>query len=196
MKFYFLFLLPVLFFVACGEEPTPEPVAVVEVMPEPTPEPIVLPKFPLSMELIHKHSLSSQEICDLQLYISSDIDLQRKIPASSSNVSNGTLIVSKQDRIHRILIKEGTPCIAIEAEDNYIIVKFSEDFELTFMYTRGKKDLFLLTANKWNDGDGSLVVNGKEYQAVGTSGQAYLMLNKTEIDSTDNNVIVLEGSTF
>ncbi len=195
MRYFALFLVPALFFVGCGEEPQPDvvPVVVSEVVPEPEPV-VVLPKLPLTMKMIHALNLSSQDICNLQLYTSHDIELQRKIPASSSSIDNGVLVVNNEDKILRMVIKKGTPCIAIEAEDNYIVVKFSENFTLTFMYTRGKKDLFLLTANKWKNGKGSLVINEKEYEAVGTSGQAYLMLSKKDMDNSDEKETIIEGS--
>ena len=199
MKYLFLALITTIFFAGCGQEPIPEPepIAVIEPTPIPVVEPepkVVLPKSPLSMALINKYSLSSLDICDLQLYISNDIELQRKIPAFTSEIKNGTLVVNKQDKVLSIVIKKGTPCIAIEAEQNYIKVKFSEELELTFMHSKTKKDLFLLTANKWVDSKGTLLVKGKEYQAIGTSGQAYLMMNLTDVDNTDQNATVVEGS--
>ena len=194
MKLFILLLAPMLFFVGCQNEPIPEPIpVVVEVIPEPV---VVLEKFPFTMKMIHKYSLSSLDICKLQLYISHDIQLQRKIPASSSTIDNGSLVVNKEDKIDTILIKKDTPCVAIEAENNYIVVKFNENVQLSFMYTPGKKDLFLLSANKWKDGKGSLVINEKEYQAVGTSGQSHLLFNKIDIDNSANDAKVLEGSTL
>lgn len=185
MKFFILSLFVGILFVGCGKEPKPE--VVVEVKE-------VLPKIALSMGIIHKHSLSSLDICSLQLYISHDIVLQRKIPASSSRIDNGVLVVNKEDVVHTIVIKKGTPCIAIKAENNRIVVKFDETLELTFMYTRGKKDLFLLTANKWSDSKGKLEINNEEYEAIQTSGQAYLMLNKIDKDDSNNHQRLIKGS--
>lgn len=186
MKKFILVLIPIFLLVGCAKKPAP----VVVVEPEPV---VVLPKFPFSTKMIKEHSLSSQDICSLQFYTSHDIELQRKIPASSSIITNGALVVNKNDKTLSIIIKKGTPGVAIAAEDNYVVVKFNENVKLTFMHTDKKKDLFLLTANKWNKGIGSLMVDSKEYQAVGTSGQAYLMMNRNDIDNSDSNATVCEG---
>lgn len=187
MKNFILFLLPVFLFVSCAKRPVP-------VVVEPEPVVIVLPKFPLTVKMIREHSLSSADICSLQFYTSHDIELQRKIPASSSIITNGALVVNKNDKTLSIFIEKGTPGVAIKAEDNYIIVKFNEQINLTFMNSAKKKDLFLLTANKWNKGKGTLLVNGSEYQAVGSSGQAYIMMNRNDIDNSDSNATVVEGA--
>ena len=189
MKNFILFLLPVFLFVSCAKQPVP-----VVVEPEPEPVIIVLPKFPLTVKMIREHSLSSADICSLQFYTSHDIELQRKIPALSSTITNGSLVVSKNDKILSIVIEKGTPGVAIKAEDNYIVVKFNEEIELTFMHSYKKKDLYLLSANKWNKGKGILLVNSKEYQAVGESGQAHLMVNRTDVDNSDSNRTVVKGS--
>jgi len=157
---------------------------------------VVLPKSPFSTKIIKMHNLSPLEICDLQFYISNDIELQKTIPAHTSTIDNGTLVVSKQDKIKKILIKKDTPCIAIKAEGDIIVVKFNDTFELTFMHSKGKKDLFFLSANKWEKGIGSLMVGDKLYQAVGDSGKTYLKINQIDVDNTDQNTTVIEGSTL
>ena len=187
MKNLVLFLVPLFLLVGCVKEPAP----IVVVEPEPV---VVLEKFPFTSKMIREHSLSSLDICNLQFYTSHDIELQRKIPASSSIITNGTLVVNKNDKILSIFIKKGTPCVAIKAENNYIVVKFNDELKLTFMHSFKKKDLFLLTANKWNKGKGILQVNGEEYQAIGASGQAHLVMNKTNVDNTDANATLVEGS--
>ena len=199
MKYLVLFLFPALLFVGCASkpEPVPEQEAVVEIVVEPTPEPkpvVVLPKSPLSTKIIRMHNLSSEDICNLQLYISHDIELQKKVPAHTSSISDGTLVVSKEDKIKKILIKKDTPCIAIKAEGDLVVVKFNDTFELTFMHSKNKKDLFFLSANKWKKGVGSLMIGDELYQAVGKSGQAYLKMNQTDVDNTDQNATVIEGS--
>ena len=191
MKKFILFLIPILLLVGCAKKPAQvaEPVVVVE--PEPV---VVLPKFPLTTKLISEHSLSSEDICSLQFYTSHDIMLHRKIPASSSTIINGALVVNKNDKILSIAIEKGTPGVAVKAEDNYVVVKFNDDVKLTFMHSNKKKDLFLLTANRWNNGVGTLLVNDKEYQAVGSSGQAYLMMNRDDVDNSDSNATIVEGT--
>lgn len=197
MKYLLLCLLPIFIFMGCAKEPEPIPEPVVEMVIEPTPEPepvVVLPKSPFSTKLIKMFSLSSSEICDLQFYVSHDIELQKNIPAQTSSISNGTLVVNKQDKIKKILIKKDTPCIAIKAEGDVIVVKFNDTLELTFMHSSNKKDLFFLSANKWEKGVGSLMVGDELYEAVGTSGQAYLKINQRDVDNSDENATVIEGS--
>jgi len=195
MKYLTFFILSTLLIVGCASKPKLEPVAqiVVETPPEPV---VVLPKSPFSTKIIKMHNLSPLEICDLQFYISNDIELQKTIPAHTSTIDNGTLVVSKQDKIKKILIKKDTPCIAIKAEGDIIVVKFNDTFELTFMHSKGKKDLFFLSANKWEKGIGSLMVGDKLYQAVGDSGKTYLKINQIDVDNTDQNTTVIEGSTL
>ena len=186
MKKIVSFLVPLFLLVGCAKEPTP---VVVEAEPV-----VVLDKFAFSTKMINKYSLSSVDICSLQFYISHDIELKRKIPASSSTITNGTLVINKNDKILSILIKKGTPAVATKAEENYIVVKFSEDIELTFMHSAKKKDLFLLTANKWSKGKGNLMLNGSEYQATGKSGLSHLLMNKTDVDNSNINATIVEGS--
>ena len=195
MKYLAVILLPVFLFLGCvGPEPKPvaEPVAVA-IPPAPEPEPMVLPKTPFTSKMIQMFQLSSAEICDLQFYISHDIELQKRVPAQTSSISNGTLMVNIQDKIKKIIIKKDTPCIAIKAEDNLIVVKFNNTLELIFMHSPTKKDLFFLSAQKWEKGVGSIMIEDKMYQAVGTSGQAYLQINKTDVDNSDQNATVIEG---
>jgi len=196
MKYLALFLLPALLFIGCSSKPEPVTISVPkEMIVEPIPESIVvLPKSPFSTKIIVMHNLSPLEICDLQFYISHDIELQKTTPEYTSSISDGTLVVNKQDKIKKILIKKDTPCIAIKAEDNLIVVKFNDTFELTFMHSKNKKDLFFLSANKWKKGVGSLMVGDELYEAVGSSGKAYLKINQIDVDNTDQNATVIEGS--
>ena len=64
------------------------------------------------------------------------------------------------------------------------------------MHSPGKKDLFFLSAQKWEKGVGSVMIHDEMYEAVGTSGQAYLKINKTDVDNSDQNATVIEGSTI
>jgi len=194
MKNLVYLLVTLIVFIGCSPEPEPVEKIVVEQVAAPEPKPVVvLPKFALTSKLISKYGLSPEQICDLQLYTSNDIKLKRKVPAETSTITKGTLVVNKQDKNFTIIIKKGTPCIAIKVEGDIILVKFSEDLQLNFMHSAKKKDLFLLTANKWQDAKGTLFVNGKEYQAIGTSGQTYLMLNKTDVDNSNEDANIIEG---
>ena len=193
MKYLSLFLFIALLFVGCGPKPKPvviEPVVVEPVVVEPV---VVLEKFAFTKSMIREHNLTSEQISNLQFYISNDIELQKTVPEQIANVSNGTLVVNKQDKIKTVLIKADTPCIATQADEHKIVVKFKENFELTFMNSGNRKDLFLLSALKWNNGVGELLVDGEIYQAIGKSGQAYLKIAKTNVDNTDKNSLTIDG---
>jgi hypothetical protein len=150
---------------------------------------------PFTINTIKEYNLVEADLLHLQYYTSHDIILNRQVFEYTSAITNGSLVIDETNRKNEIIIKAGTPCVALQSGENYIVVSFDNGYELTFMRSNKKcckdKSLYYLSANRWQNGIGLIHTNGEEFHAVGTSGKSHLMINKKSLeDSTDNSVVI------
>lgn len=190
MKYYLIPIFAMFFLIGCA----PKPVVQMEVEIE---EEVLL--HPLSSKLMKEYGLSYESLYRVQFYTSHDIVLYRTTSINKAKILDGKLVADKSVKTSEIIIKAGTPCVLKRNINNRLLVSFNDNYELVFTNPRRcSKDegLFLLSANKWCNNIGTIKINGITYQAIGSSFESYLMINKEELDNSSSRSLVLDGKTL
>ena len=192
MKKILIFALCLSLFAGCSKKvQEPEPIVVAPVIKE------KINYFPFMSETINKYSLTESDLLALQFYISNDIILKKKSNKLNSKIAEGALVINNDINSDEVIIEALTLCTLVKIEENTIQVRFEdENYTLTFKNsTQDKMDKYYLSADSWQDKKGFLRTNNALYEAIGTSGDAYLMINLKISDYVKNNKSVLQGHT-
>jgi hypothetical protein len=193
MKTILIFALCIGLYTGCAKKvKEPEPIVVAPVIVE------KINYFPFMTEMINQYNLEESDLFGLQFYTSNDIILKKKSKKLDSKVAEGALVVKNDIHSDEIIIKALTLCTLVKLEKNTIQVRFEdENYKLTFKNsTQDDIDKYYLSADSWNNKKGLLRTNNALYEAIGTSGEAYLMINLKMSDYVKKNRKVLEGRSL
>jgi hypothetical protein len=146
------------------------------------------------------YDLGSEELKNLQYYVSGDITLQRDFRREEGEISKSHKLVTKEGGlVEQVVIPIGTPGIATEVGDTYIAVSFEPGASLMFGSPRTDRDperKYKLSAKRWTDDYGEIIYDGKTFQAVEGSGRAYLEVGVGFLDAVEKKKKVLPGMTL
>jgi len=135
---------------------------------------------PYSGYLQEKHNWGKPEIEQIQFYTSKDIVLYRDAADSNTQIVNGTVKIKNGRQVEEVVVKAGTPGVAVwQADDNRYGVCFETDDErfLTFGANPEKQKRFYLLASEWNGKNGKVTYNGEEYTTNAGSADAFLLID-------------------
>ncbi len=154
-------------------------------------------KIPFTHQMRYQHDLSYDELMQLQYYVSQPIVLHREVPSEGANVAKGKLITKSGKLIDEVIVKKGTPGIAVEVDVDEMAIAFEEGTYLRFgspengHFERGGK--YVLLAREWFDDVGILMFDGEYYEAIEKSGYSYLLIDKDSLSEIIRKKRVLEG---
>jgi len=147
-----------------------------------------------------QYNLGSEDLKNLQYYVSSDITLQRDFRQEEREISTGHKLVTKEGGVvEEVLIRAGTPGIATEVGETSLAVSFEPGSSLMFGSPPTDRDperKYKLSAKRWTDYYGETVYDGKIFYAVEGSGQAYLEVGVESLDAVEKKKKVLPGMTL
>ena len=147
-----------------------------------------------------QYNLGSEDLKNLQYYVSSDITLQRDFRQEEREISTGHKLVTKEGGlVEEVLIRAGTPGIATEVGETSLAVSFEPGSSLMFGSPPTDQDperKYKLSAKRWTDYYGETVYDGKIFYAVEGSGQAYLEVGVESLDAVEKKKKVLPGMTL
>ena len=135
---------------------------------------------PYSGYLQEKHNWGNPEIEQIQFYTSKDIVLYRNVADSETQIVNGTVKIENGKQVEEVVIKAGTPGVAVwQAKDNRYGICFETDDErfLTFGVNPEKQKRFYLLASEWNGKNGKVTYNGEKYLTNASSADAFLLID-------------------
>jgi len=154
---------------------------------------------PYSSYLPERNNWSESEIERIQFYTSEDIVLYRQISDSETEIINGKIKMENGREVDEVIIKEGTPGVAVWiAEDKRYGISFddSDELFLTFGPNPERKKRYYLMAGKWQGKTGVVTYQGQEYKTSAKSASAYLMVDLKSIKKVDRNSHVAKGRTI
>ena len=147
-----------------------------------------------------QYDLESEELKNLQFYVSDDITLQRDFRREEGEISKSHKLVTKEGGLlEEVVIPAGTPGIATEVGDSSLAVSFEPGSSLIFGSPPTDRDpdrKYRLSAKRWTDYYGEIVYDGKTFYAVGGSGRAYLEVGVESLDAVEKKKKVLPGMTL
>ncbi len=147
-----------------------------------------------------QYDLGTEDLKNLQYYLSSDITLQREFLREDGEISKGHELVRREwGLVERVIVRARTPGIATEVGETYLAVSFEPGASLLFGSPPTDRDperKYKLLANRWTGGYGEIVYGGNMYYAVEGSGAAYLVVAVESLDSVKERKKVLPGMTL
>ena len=146
------------------------------------------------------YDLGSEELKNLQYYVSSDVTLQRDFRREEGEISKSHKLVTKEGGlVEEVVIPAGTPGIATEVGETSLSVSFEPGSSLIFGSPPTDRDperKYKLSAKQWSDYYGEIVYDGKTFYAVEGSGRAYLEVGVESLDAVEKKKKVLPGMTL
>jgi len=139
---------------------------------------------PYSGFLKEQHGWSASEVERIQFYTSKDIVLYRDFAGSQTKIENGSIKIKDGRKVEEIVIKAGTPGIAVwQAEDERYGISFdkSDDQFLTFGPNPDKRKRYYLMASEWDGKIGYVTYNGIKYKTNPQSTEAILLVDLKKI---------------
>ena len=146
------------------------------------------------------YDLGSEELKNLQYYVSGDITLQRDFRREEGEISKSHKLVTKEGGlVEQVVIHTGTPGIATEVGETYLAVSFEPGGSLMFGSPRTDRDpdrKYKLSAKRWAEDYGEIIYDGKTFHAVEGSGRAFLEVGAESLDAVEKKRKVLPGMTL
>ncbi len=136
-----------------------------------------------------RNEVSEDDFRRLQLYVSSDIVLQRVLKSEETGVGkNHVLRIDKGRKLEEIIIAASTPGVVVKSEPKRLYVSFEspvdgEEVFVTFeLGNNGYKEGYYMFPNKMGD-QGQMLVHygGKVYAATTESRLAHLMVEEDKV---------------
>src|SRR5687768_10269726 len=87
---------------------------------------------PFTQDLRTRHSLTDDDLHQLQYYVSHEVKLRREVQTLGRDITGGELKLLAGKTIEEIVIEEQTPCVAVAVDSSTITVSFEEGSELRF----------------------------------------------------------------
>jgi hypothetical protein len=147
-----------------------------------------------------QYALGSEELKNLQYYVSGDITLQRDFRREEGEISKGHKLVAKEGGLlEEVVIPAGTPGIATEIGETSLAVSFEPGSSLIFGSPPTDRDperKYRLSAKRWTDYYGEVLYDGKIFYAVEGSNRAYLEVGMESLDAVEKKKKVLPGMTL
>jgi len=157
------------------------------------------PRIPFTHELRREHGLNRTDLQQLQYYTSQPITLHREVPSGSHEVLRGTLKIVSGRRTDEVVIRAGTPGVAVDATTHSILLSFDDSAGSTLefgAYSPGGRVIgeYRLYGRDWHDDNSGIVkFEGVDYRADGPSSDAYLEIDLSALETFEARRRVLPG---
>jgi hypothetical protein len=147
-----------------------------------------------------QYDLGSEDLKNLQYYVSDDITLQREFRREEGEISTSHKLVTKESGlVEQVIIRARTPGVATEVEDTFLAVSFEPGVSLMFGSPPTDWDperKYRLVAKRWTITYGEIDYGGKTFHAVEGSRAAYLEVAVESLDAVKKQEKVLPGMTL
>jgi hypothetical protein len=91
-------------------------------------------------EIREQYGLSDDEVRHVQFFASGTIRLRREEPEQDRKVVQNALVIADRLRVDDVIVKRGTPGIAVRLEGDHILVSFSRAHPERALWFSRKKD--------------------------------------------------------
>jgi len=147
-----------------------------------------------------QYELDSEDLKNLQYYVSGDITLQREFLREEGQISKTHKLVTKEwGLVEQVIVRARTPGVATDVGGTYLAVSFEPGVSLVFGSPPTDRDperKYKLLADRWTDTYGEIVYGGKIFYAVEGSRAAYLVVAVESLDAVNQRKKVLPGMTL
>jgi hypothetical protein len=161
-------------------------------------------RLPFSDSLIGDYGLTEMHKRRLQYYTSDAIHLAQAASNNLRGIGEGRLIERGNTSINNVEIPAGTPGVVVGSGPNWLAVSFEPNSHLYFVsnqaqvnspYWRDRRDgdRYYLYAPDWDGRAGTVRLGNIDYQAVDSSIDTFLLVDREALYSTESRSGSLSG---
>ncbi len=161
-------------------------------------------RLPFSDAVIREYNLQESHKSRLQYYTSDRIQLARASSTGLRGVGDGKLIERGNTQLQGVDIPEGAPGIVVGSGPNWLAVSFEPGSYLYFVssqhtvnspYWRDRRgsDRYYLYAPDWDGRAGSVKLGNEKFQAVESSINTYLLVDREALFDGESRSSTLSG---
>lgn len=152
---------------------------------------------PFTKTLQEDNEWSSEELKQIQFYLSENIVLNREASGGTSEIVGGEIKVIEGKEVEQVVIKKGTPGIFLfSPKDDRFAVGFdsnSDDLYLIFGPNPKAANRYVLLGSSWKRKRGKVTYGGKKWDVNASSAWATLMVDLKKIKKTSVNKSTAKG---
>lgn len=135
---------------------------------------------PFNQRLVDQNRWTESDLQDIQFYLSKDITLYRDYTSGSSRIESGEIKVVKGRKMEKIVIKKGTPGVALFQPKGKLAVSFEDNQDnhfLIFGPNPKRGNSYVLLATDWKNRQGKVKYNDQIFYTNSESALATLMVD-------------------
>jgi hypothetical protein len=146
--------------------------------------------IPLTSNIRQK--LGDENVMRLQVYSSEKIVLKKTSNEGYVKTINGNIVIDKYESSETIIIPKRTKGIITNLSNDLVVIRFELGNEkvLPFGVTSG---VYSLMAKEWKNKEGILEYSGKQFKAVETSGNSYLLVKTKQVNRSKRKIRIVNG---
>ena len=155
---------------------------------------------PLTENLVEDMNWSSDELEQIQFYLSDDIVLYREAKIGDASIREGKVKVVNGRKVEQIVFEKGTPGVFLfSTSATNMAISFEEGGEkryLVFGPSPKYSDRYVLLAKDWNRKKGQISYDDRVYQTSTQSAFAMLMIDLERARKTSVKSRKAKGRTI
>ncbi len=144
---------------------------------------------PYTQRLQNDFEFSTDDLQQIQFYLSSDIVLQRNLGLEETRITEGKIELIDGREVEQIIFKKGTPGVLLfSPKEDRLAVSFEEggdDKYLMFGPNKQAGGRFVLLAKEWRNKLGKVSYNGKMYTTTNRSAYSALLVDLDKYRDVD-----------
>lgn len=150
-----------------------------------------------SQQLYKDSELNSDDLKKVQFYVDRDITLQRSADQSSTDVSEGDIVMKGGKRTQQIVIRSGTKGVLVfMPKDDRLGISFDANDPNKFLMfgpNPKNRNRYTLLANDWNQNYGVITYGNEKWTALAQSAGATLLVELSDQRSHSYKTTVEKG---
>lgn len=156
-------------------------------------------KQPFTNQIIEKYDLSEKSFRQVQFYTSGFIVLEADNVSSAQSIEGGKIVVSENNKSHKIVIQPQTKCVFEKmGENGEIYVRFEQGTYKFLKFQVRRNDAsgrYYLSANFDNSKNqmGKVVYNNLPYYVTSSSANSFLLISIKKLNKTYGKTEVVKG---
>lgn len=135
---------------------------------------------PFNQRLVDQNRWTESDLQSIQFYLSKDITLYRDYTSGSSRIESGEIKMIKGRKVEKVVIKKGTPGVALFQPKGKLAVSFEDNQDdrfLIFGPNPKRGNSYVLMATDWKNRQGKVKYNDRIYYTNAESALASLLVD-------------------
>lgn len=151
---------------------------------------------PFTNELRVDNQWSKGDLKNIQFYTSNKIVLNRQLKSNETEIVSGKIKMVDGKRVEQVIIKKGTPGVAVafpDAERIAVSFEISDQYYLTFGVNPKRGKRFYLLGKDWKGKIGKVTYDDRVFLTSPESSDVFLAIDLKRINKEDYKVRTAKG---